>query len=815
MVRSLRRSNPTVRAVQPRSQACLPSQRDRPVTGVAGIVPALLLALPLLLGPADAPRAQGLRSPLTPAPAPLAPTPATPLPDEPPAAVPAGPPPGAPTAAMPRPAGRPRIGLALSGGGARGFAHVGVLRALEAMRIPVDCIAGTSAGSAVGAAYATGHAPDAIEASLRSVDWDRDMFDDAPPRRDQQPRRRTEEKAYLLDLTFGYRDGSVLLPPGLISGQKIELFLHRMLGTSGRFDSFDRLPIPFRAIATDLEQGEMVVQDRGSLVTAVRASMAVPSAFAPVQSDGRLLVDGGLTRNMPVDVVRAMCADVVIAVDIGGPLLKREELGSVFGVAGQMIGILMERNMRESRAQVRPGVDVMIRPELGDIGSASFSRGVGGIPAGEAATLAARAELERLALPEPAYAEWRAERASRVARDDAYANVRIVGATPAVAETMIGQGRIAPRGTLDRPRLERAINLWNSSGDYDRISYSLLPEGTGQVLELRPIEKAWGPNFLRFGMSAAADSNSNGLFNVLFGYRRPAINAWGGEFKSELQFGSTTRVSVELFQPVNRGDVRGFVNPQLLYEEVPAWIFLGRDRVAEYGIRSAQAGIDLGVEGVYGEARIGAFAGNRDTFVRTGFADLPQERDSYVGYQVSLLADHLDATDFPRDGWLLGLSSRGQDISGRGDRTYFANRALLVGKAVGSWGDHTFAGAFRLGEGSRTSPLGESFSLGGFMNLSGLQLNQILGTSVRYASLSYQNQIMTLPNPLGRGVYAGLALEAGRMREPFIPTADSGWIPGATAFFGAHTGIGPVYLGYGVARGNNRLVYLFLGRPGL
>ncbi|HMS78213.1 MAG TPA: patatin-like phospholipase family protein, partial [Burkholderiaceae bacterium] len=274
---------------------------------MAGIVPALLLALPLLLGPADAPRAQGLRSPLTPAPAPLAPTPATPLPDEPPAAVPAGPPPGAPTAAMPRPAGRPRIGLALSGGGARGFAHVGVLRALEAMRIPVDCIAGTSAGSAVGAAYATGHAPDAIEASLRSVDWDRDMFDDAPPRRDQQPRRRTEEKAYLLDLTFGYRDGSVLLPPGL-------------------------------------------------------------------------LVDGGLTRNMPVDVVRAMCADVVIAVDIGGPLLKREELGSVFGVAGQMIGILMERNMRESRAQVRPGVDVMIRPELGDIGSGRFSRGVCRIP---------------------------------------------------------------------------------------------------------------------------------------------------------------------------------------------------------------------------------------------------------------------------------------------------------------------------------------------------------------------------------------------------------------------------------------------------
>ena len=212
------------------------------------------------------------------------------------AAAPAGVP-SAPSAASTVPAAaRPRIGLALSGGGARGFAHVGVLRALESLRVPIDCIAGTSAGSAVGAAYASGLSPDEIERALRSVDWDRDMFDDAPPRREQQPRRKSEEKAYLLDLTVGFRDGSVLLPPGLISGQKVELFLHRMLGSSTVLESFDSLPIPFRAVATDLERGEMAVQDRGSLPSAVRASMAVPSAFSPVSRDGRLLVDGGLRR---------------------------------------------------------------------------------------------------------------------------------------------------------------------------------------------------------------------------------------------------------------------------------------------------------------------------------------------------------------------------------------------------------------------------------------------------------------------------------------------------------------------------------------
>jgi NTE family protein len=302
---------------------------------------------------------------------------------------------------------------------------------------------------------------------------------------------------------------------------------------------------------------------------------------------------------------------------------------------------------------------------------------------------------------------------------------------------------------------------------------------------------------------------------VLFGYRRPSINAFGGEFKSEFQFGSTPRFTAELFQPVNRGAARAFVNPVALYEEVPIWVFSGRERVAEYGVRTAQGGIDLGVQGVYGEARLGAFAGRRDTFVRTGDLRLPEGAEDYAGVQLSLLADHLDATDFPRDGYLLGLTARYEDVlDSEVGRPGDAQRVQLVGKKVHSWKDHTFSAAFRVGE-ARDVALNQVFSLGGFMNLSGLQLNQILGTSLRYASLSYQNQILTLPNPFGRGVYAGLALEAGRMRSPLLTEAESDWIGGATAFVGAHTGIGPVYLGYGTAQGGNRLVYLFLGRPGL
>jgi len=711
---------------------------------------------------------------------------------------------------------RPRVGLVLSGGGARGFAHVGVLRALEAMRIPVDCIAGTSAGSAVGAAYASGLSPDEIERALRSADWDRDMFDDSPPRRDQQPRRRSEEKAFLLDLTVGVRDGNVLVPPGLISGQKIELFLHRMLGSSSLLSSFDQLPIPFRAIATDLVQGEMVVQDRGSLVTAVRASMAVPSAFAPVQSGDLLLVDGGLTRNMPVDVVRELCGDVVIAIDIGGPLLKREDLGNALGVAGQMVNILMERNMRDSRAQIRPGRDVLIQPQLGDIGSASFSRGVDGIPAGEAATLAAGVELGRLALTPTEYAGWQSARAARVTRDDRYAGVRVRGTSAATGSTLVAQSGLEAATRLDRPQLERYINFWNSSGDFDRIGYALVPGADGQVLELDVVERAWGPNFLRFGLSAAADSNANSVFNLMLGYRRPRINEWGGEFKVQSQFGSTRRLSVEMFQPINQGRARFFLDPQLLAEEIPIWVFSGNKRIAEYGVRTRQAGLDLGVQGTIGEVRFGAFAGARTSFPRTGSPVLPELREDYWGGQFSVVADQLDATDFPRDGYLLGLTVRGEEVNSEfGGGTYVSQRSQLVGKHVQSWGDHTFGAAFRVGEASDLVSLNQAFSLGGFMNLSGMQINQLLGTSVRLVTLSYQNQILTLPNPLGRGVYAGLAVEGGRMGGLLTGEPDTGWIGGGTAFLGAHTGIGPVYVGYGYAQGGNRLIYLFLGRPGL
>ena len=237
-------------------------------------------------------------------------------------------------------AGRPRIGLALSGGGARGAAHIGVLKVLEELRVPIDCIAGTSMGAVVGGAYAAGVSPQEMERVIAQTDW-ADVFVDRPPRAEIATRRKQDDYRNLFAPEYGVRDGSLLLPKGVIAGVTIENFLRRLSAPAGGTSDFDRLPIPYRAVATDIETGEEVVLARGSLMRAMRASMAIPGALTPVAIDGRLLVDGGIADNLPIDVVRRLCADVVIAVDIGTPPLSREQLHSALSIVGQLASMVL------------------------------------------------------------------------------------------------------------------------------------------------------------------------------------------------------------------------------------------------------------------------------------------------------------------------------------------------------------------------------------------------------------------------------------------------------------------------------------------
>jgi len=259
---------------------------------------------------------------------------------------------------------RPRIGLALGGGGARGIAHVSVLREIEDLHIPVDCIAGTSMGALVGGLYASGMSVDDMEDMVRSTDWKR-LFDDSIPRKERSWRRKVDDRDALATVGVGLNGGRVRVSPGLLQGERIlMMFESRTLGVSA-IDDFDELPIPYRAVATDLNTGEAVVLGNGSLALAMRASMSLPGIFQPVELDGRVLLDGGIANQVPIDVVRAMGADIVIAVDVGTPLMTLDRDASLLQVVSQISGMLTVGNTQRMLATLS-GRDVLIVPALGD-----------------------------------------------------------------------------------------------------------------------------------------------------------------------------------------------------------------------------------------------------------------------------------------------------------------------------------------------------------------------------------------------------------------------------------------------------------------
>src|ERR1700720_3048743 len=306
---------------------------------------------------------------------------------------------------------RPRICVVLSGGGARGIAHIGVLKVLEDLKIPIDCIAGTSMGAIVGGLYASGMTAFDIDATMRSLDW-QEAFRDAPPRRDLAFRRKQDDRNFLVRLPLGLKHGQILLPKGFIQGQKLQETLRQLTLPFSNSTDFDLLPTPFRAVATDLETGNAVLMEKGDLAIAMRASMSAPGVFAPVELNGRLLVDGGLAENLPINVARAMHADILIVSDVSFPLQPRAVLDSALSISNQMLAILVRKDSDRQRASLT-AQDVLIEPALGPASSTDFTAVNSTVAAGENAARAMLARFDPLSVSDGAYHDYLARRASR------------------------------------------------------------------------------------------------------------------------------------------------------------------------------------------------------------------------------------------------------------------------------------------------------------------------------------------------------------------------------------------------------------------
>ncbi|MGB7905517.1 MAG: patatin-like phospholipase family protein, partial [Steroidobacteraceae bacterium] len=418
---------------------------------------------------------------------------------------------------------RPRIGLVLGGGGAKGAAHVGVLTLLEDMRIPVDCVIGTSMGALVGGTYAVGMTATELETAIRAISWSEAIAFEG--RRAKLPmRRKLAGRAYSNNLEFGYRDGQVTAPRGFINTQNIEQTIRYLVSRSLGTSDFDELPIPFRAIATDMMTGEMVVLRDGDLALAMRASMAVPGVFSPVTIDDRTLGDGGLTRNVPVDIARQTCADIVIAVAVPTPPPEAAALQSPLTMVSRTLDVLIGANEKQQLDTLGPQ-DVKIIVQMEDIGSGSFDRVADAIPLGRRAAEEHRDELRRYSLPEAEYRAWRELSRRPDTRQVALAEVRVTG-LDRINEAYVRSSLALQAGdVVDQKQLATAMNRVFDLGDFDGVQYTLDGDPQNPLLTVNVSEKASGPNILRFDLGLAASTLDSTAFVLTADYLRPWINA--------------------------------------------------------------------------------------------------------------------------------------------------------------------------------------------------------------------------------------------------------------------------------------------------
>jgi NTE family protein len=705
---------------------------------------------------------------------------------------------------------RPRIGLVLSGGGARGAAHVGVLKVLDEMRIPVDAVAGTSMGAVFGGLYSSGMSGAEVEELLQSVNW-RDAFRDRPPRDQLGYRRKQDDRNFLVRYSLGLRADGVVLPRGLVQGQKLEQVLRNATLPVAEVRNFDRLPIPFRAIATDLESGQPVYMASGDLVTAMRSSLSAPGVFEPVQRDGRLLVDGGLVDNLPIDIARSMNVDILIVVDVSFPLFLRDELDSPLDVTNQAFAIMIRSRTLEQRAKLHAD-DIIIEPSLGRFNSADFSRLPQALRAGEQAARLLAGKLRPLSLSAGDYLQYLAQRNPRELSTPQVDFVTVTAESRQYAGLVQARMSDLQGKPLDQKVVNRRLSSLYALDLFESIDYNLVEAEGRSGLELSLRRKRSGPNYLRVGLNLEDDFEGNSRYNAALRLIMTELNSGGAEWLTDLQVGDNLRLFTELYQPWSLAS-RYFVAPRVEAQERSVFTRRGVDRVGEFRVRTLESGLDLGRElSNWGEIRLGLQRGIGRSRVLIGDESLPTDEFQRGGFFLRFAYDKLDNISFPRRGQLFEFESR-WERSGLGSdqnfETYSAN--WLIARSLGR-NTLLFSTDFGTTSDDLTTPE-NFFSLGGFFNLSGLPPGFLSGPHFAVARLIYYRQI-------GRGgsgvldfpAYIGASVEAGNVWRDRKDASLGGLRKDASLFFGVDSPLGPVYIGAGFDEGGQRAFYLFLGR---
>ncbi|MES2919013.1 MAG: patatin-like phospholipase family protein [Pseudomonadota bacterium] len=755
-----------------------------PVTGGSGAAPAVVPPAPAL--PAAAPvlaEAHSLapataRAPLA---APLAPDPAS------------GP-------------ARKRVALVLSGGGARGLAHVGVLKALERLRVPYDCIVGTSMGAIAGGTVASGTPLDVAERLVVEADWDA-VFADRPARSDIPYFRKSEDARPYFGFDLTLANFAPVTPRNFVSVQHINLFFRELTGARAAAH-FDDLPIPFRAVGTDIVSGETVVMDRGTVADTMRASMTVPGLFEPYDYEGHLLVDGGLATNLPVTLGQQLCGEVVIAVNVSSPNLRADQLDSLVAIGEQVINISMMQKLDAELARLRP-FDVLLVPDLDGLASTDFERVEAMIARGEQSVLENAGHLRELQVSEADYAAWRAAIAARVPAQPVIERVEMADmrwVNPAVMSDLL---RLKPGQPFDMAALHRNIERVYARGDFTQITYDLANTGPGVAdLHIAPQERP-GRDFMRFGLGLYTDFTGDSRFTATASLRRAWLNRLDGQWRTDLGVGRDFSLQSEWYQPASLGS-EFFVAPQVFYTDQHRDLRFSSDTRFGYRYTRTGAALEFGsVFGRFGEVRAGATTAYASVASEAG-PIIPDGGYHQGGFTLRSVYDQLDSVYFPHAGGAARLEYFASRRDAGADLEY--ERLEFVAKRALTRGHNTLLFTLRGATAFDGSlPQHEAFGLGGLFNLSAYPPDYYLGHELVSAGLMLYRQVSEMPAGLGRGIYAGTGLEAGRMGRVLPGYATPDEAVSGSAFLAADTVLGPFYLLAAVGDRRQRALYLALG----
>jgi len=706
------------------------------------------------------------------------------------------------------PATRARIGLALSGGGALGLAEIGVIQWMEENHIPIDRIAGTSMGGIIGAMYATGMSPAEIQKFAEAIDWD-EAFLPEPVYSQLSLRRKQDRRDFLIDAPLGLKYG-LRGPNGYNSGQVIGLLLDRIAFPESGITSFDDLPIPFRCVATDMLSGEGVVLRDGPLAQAVRASIAIPGVFTPVEINGRVLADGGMVQNIPVETALDMNADVVIAVELRLSLSDRTQLKHIAGVLSRAIDVMITQNERRSLALAKAKVSI----DMNGFSGTDYQRVTELIALGHQSAAAQSAALLPYAIQNPA--EWQEYLTARAARRHQppakIETIEVTGADPDTDSRLQHRISKALQGPLDLPKLETQLTRIAGEGQFDWLGYEGFTQNGLPAVRVTTHDKSYGPPFV----DLAVNVNGSGVaaFDFSAGARVTFMDIAhrGGEWRNDLLFGSSNLAASEFYQPLWQS--RLFVAPFAFASKYARNSFAGLKRVAVFGDERAGGGLDIGYEfGRRSEFRFGyeIFDGKLSPLI--GDAGLPIIGGSTGEFRARYVWDGQDSPAVPRAGTRLVVTAS-RVLQSPGLARPIAQLDLQtsnfvpIGPKTSLFFDISGGTTFR----GSAGPF-QVFSLGGPFRLGAYLPYEFVGNHYAYSSFGFHRELYRLPELVGGKIYWGGWYEAG---TAFGTIASD---PGPIAVRGtfnigviADTIVGPIALAGSVSPTGQSRVNFSIGR---